>query len=153
MTLPTCCRQIVFPHTLALVPAQSTQIQILNAMPGSAALAVYLTAPGADLASSTPLGTAAYQGSVGPTQVAAGSWQIRLATTDGTNSVVYDSGTITLAGGTDLVLSLLETPPAPPQYGGPPVLVQAPQPHMTAVDAFGKCRPRAPRSSEKRSGR
>ena len=136
-TNPATITTVVFPHTLALVPAQSTQIQVLNATSGPAALAVYLTAPGADLASSTPLGTAAYQGSVGPTQVAAGSWQIRLATTDGTNSVVYDSGTITLAGGTDLVLSLLETPPAPPQYGGPPVLVQAPQPHMTAVDAFG----------------
>jgi hypothetical protein len=134
---PATITTVVFPHTLALVPAQSTQIQVLNATPGPAPLAVYLTAPGADLASSTPLGTAPYQGAVGPTQVAAGSGQIRVTTTDGTNAVVYDSGTITLAGGTDLVLSLLETPPVPPRYGGPPVAALAPTPQISAVDAFG----------------
>jgi hypothetical protein len=138
-TNPATITTVVFPHTLALVPAQSTQIQVLNATSGPAALAVYLTAPGADLASSTPLGTAPYQGSVGPTQVAAGTWQMRLAETDGTSApvVVYDSGTITLAGGTDVVFSVLETPPAPPQYGGPPVTAVAPTPQMSAVDAFG----------------
>jgi hypothetical protein len=133
-TNPATITTVVFPHTLALVPAQSTQIQVLNATPGSAPLAVYLTAPGADLASSTPLGTAPYQGSVGPTQVAAGAEQIRLTTTDGTNAVVYDSGTITLAGGTDLVFSLLETPPVPAPASA---IVAPPAPQMSAVDASG----------------
>ena len=44
---------VTFPHELAVVPAQSARIQVLNAYNGT--IAVYLTAPGADLSSSTPL--------------------------------------------------------------------------------------------------
>jgi hypothetical protein len=87
---------VTLPHPLAVVPAQSVRIQVLNPLI-DAPVQVYLTAPGADLASSTPLGTAPYEGSVGPTDVTAGEWEIRMTQSGGT--LVYDSGTLTLQGG------------------------------------------------------
>jgi hypothetical protein len=56
---------VTFPHQLAIVPSQSARIQVLNAY--NTPVAVYLTAPGADLNSSAPLGTAPEGGAVGPT--------------------------------------------------------------------------------------
>jgi hypothetical protein len=98
---------VVFPHQLAVVPGDSTQIQVLNAAVGSP-LYVYLTAPGADLTASAPLGLAPFEGSIGPTQVTAGAWEIRITQSSGASApVLYDSGTITLEGGTDLVISIL----------------------------------------------
>src|SRR5579863_1586455 len=52
---------VILPHELAVVPAQSVRIQVLNnSIDGP--VEVYLTSPGADLSSSAPLGTAPYQG-------------------------------------------------------------------------------------------
>ena len=99
---------VVFPHTLALVSQASTQVQVLHAAPNAPAVAVYLTAPGADLASSSPLGTFSFQGSLGPTQVPSGSYEIRVTPSGATTPVLFDSGTITLPGGSDLVLAALQ---------------------------------------------
>src|SRR5581483_1023848 len=99
---------IIFPHPLAVVPSGSTQIQVLNAAAGSP-LSVYLTVPGADLASSAPLGTVPFGGSLGPTQVQAGQWEIRITGSATPAAVLYDSGTITLSGGSDLIVSILTT--------------------------------------------
>jgi hypothetical protein len=125
---------LVFPHQLAVVPSGSTQVQVLNATSGSL-LNVFLTAPGADLSSSAPFGTAPPEGSIGPTQVTAGEWEIRITASSGASApVVYDSGTITLQGGTDLVIailkSLLPQPPALPLPSGPAY-------QLVAIDASG----------------
>jgi hypothetical protein len=129
---PPTVTSLTFPHTLAVIPATSTQIQVLNATVDGP-VNVYLTAPGAALSSSTPLGTAAFEGSVGPTQVAAGAAEIRITESiGGTTSLVYDSGTITLQGGDDLVLSLVAGT-IPDQVGaGPASPLQ-----LSAVDANG----------------
>jgi trimeric autotransporter adhesin len=128
-----------YPHQLAVVPPQSARIQLLNIMnDGGSPIALYVTAPGADLSTSTPLGTASYQGSIGPIEVPAGQSEIRLAEVNATGSqdvtVFYDSGAISLAGGTDLVLSrtnveLLYCPPG--------AMCPVPSPILSAVDALG----------------
>jgi hypothetical protein len=101
---------VVFPHQLAGVPGDSAQIQVLNAAAGSP-LYVYLTAPGADLTASAPLGMAPFEGSIGPTQVTAGAWEIRITQSSSASALVlYDSGTITLEGGSDLVIAILALP-------------------------------------------
>lgn len=124
---------VTFPHQLAVVPAQSVRIQVLNTLGGPAE--VYLTPPGADLSSSAPLGTAPDEGSVGPVEVSAGDWEIRM-TSPGDTEVFADSGPITLEGGTNLVISLLMgfTPPpcAPDVFG-----CQGPYPTYSALDSLG----------------
>ena len=129
---------VVLPHQLAVVPAQSVRIQVLNTLIDGP-LEVYLTAPGANLSSSALLGTAPYEGSVGPTEVSAGEWEIRMTQSYGASPSdvveIYDSGPITLEGGTDLAISLLANSlPVACVVGTcairPPVL--------SAVDALGK---------------
>jgi hypothetical protein len=97
-----------YVHTLALVGPTATQVQVLHAAPNAPSVSVFVTAPGADLASSTPLGTFSFQGFLGPTQIPAGAYEIRVTPGGATTPVLFDSGTITLAGGTDLVISALQ---------------------------------------------
>ncbi len=99
---------VIFSHLLAAVPPASVQVEILHAAPNAPAVAVYVTAPGADLGSSTPFGTVAFQGSLGPEQIPAGAYEIRVTPADAVTPVLFDSGTITLGGGSDLVIAALQ---------------------------------------------
>ena|SRR5450755_3639893 len=100
----------VFPHALSTVDPSATRIQVLNAAPTEPSIAVYLTAPGADLTASTPLGTGslAFMGATAPADVTSGSYEIRITAAGTTTPVLFDSGTITLIGGTDLVITALQ---------------------------------------------
>jgi len=115
-----------FSHTLASIGPGSTQVQVLHAAPNAPSVAVYVTAPGADLASSTPFGTATFQGAIGPTQVSSGPYEIRVTAAGTTTPVLFDSGTIALAGGSDLVISALENEGP----GTAPIF-------LSVVDAYG----------------
>ena len=95
---------VIFPHTLSVVAATSTRVQVLHAAPSAPDVSVFLTAPGADLTTTSPLGTFAFQGSVGPTDVASGPYEIRITAAGTTAPVLYDSGPITC---------LLYTSPSP----------------------------------------
>jgi len=121
---------VTFPHPLAVVPAQSTRIQVLNAY--NVPIEVYLTAPGADLSSSTPLGTAPERGSVGPTEVSAGEWELWI-TVPGCGITPHYLGPIELEGGTDLVFSVL-LPFFPP---GEVIFLPCGSTFVSEVDAFG----------------
>ena len=72
----------------------------INTVPTSIALDIYITAPNADIANLSPnINTLTY-GSTGVLNTfAAGSYQIRV-TPYGTKTIVYDSGTVSLPGGT-----------------------------------------------------
>ena len=116
----------VYPHVLSTVAATSTRVQVVHAAPQAPSVDVYLTAPGAALASSTPAGTVAFQAAIGPTDVPAGAYEIRITPAGATTPVLYDSGTITLSGGTNLLISALQnTGPGPS-----PVV-------LGVVDAYG----------------
>jgi hypothetical protein len=99
-----------YSHALSTVAPTATRIQIVHAAPAAPAVAVYLTAPAADLSSSTPLGSGslAFMGAIGPNDVPSGSYEIRLTPAGSTTPVLFDSGTITLSGGSDFVVTLLQ---------------------------------------------
>jgi len=97
-----------YSHPLAVVGPNSSQVQFVNAAPNAGSVAVYLTAPGADLASSTPFGTVAFQAAVGPTQIPSGQYELRVTAAGAPATVLYDSGTIFLEGGTDIVFSAMQ---------------------------------------------
>ncbi len=100
----------VFPHALSTVDPSATRVQVLNAAPTEPSIAVYLTAPGADLTASTPLGTGslAFMGATAPADVTSGSYEIRITAAGTTTPVLFDSGAIALSGGTDLVITALQ---------------------------------------------
>ena len=77
-----------------------------------AAVDVYVTAPGADLAASAPTGSFEFKETLGPVEITAGDYQIRVGVGDPANAnfvLAFDSGTLTLLDGTDLVLAAVPT--------------------------------------------
>ncbi len=115
-----------FAHDLAIVGSAMTQVQVLHAAPNAPSVSVFVTAPGADLAASSPLGTLSFQGALGPTQIPSGAYEIRVTPGGATTPVLFDSGTISLAGGADLVISALQNEGP----GTAPIV-------LGVVDAFG----------------
>lgn len=99
---------IVLQQPDATVPAGASRLRVLHAAPMAPEVAVYATAPGADLAASAPLGTFSFKGDLGPAEVPAGDYQIRVTLPNDPATVVFDSGTITLADGDDLLVSAVE---------------------------------------------
>jgi hypothetical protein len=69
---------------------------------------VYVTAPGADLAGETPLGSFSFEEELGPVEVPAGDYQIRVTLAGDAGAVVFDSGTLSLVDGSDLLLVAVE---------------------------------------------
>ena len=106
------------------VSAGSARAFVLHAAPDAPSVDVFVTAPGADLTASAPLGTFAYQGSLGPAEVAAGDYQIRVTPEGDASTVLYDTGTLTLNDGDDLLLAAVpDTVPATNFFDAPIGLV------------------------------
>ncbi|TQV73588.1 DUF4397 domain-containing protein [Aliikangiella marina] len=87
------------------VTAGNARIQVVHAAPNAPIVDVYATAPGADLATSSPLVTADFKDSLDATEVPAGDYQIRITPAGDAATVVYDSGTITLPDGGDFTIA------------------------------------------------
>ena len=89
-----------------LITPGSFRAQVVHAAASAPAVDVYVTAPGADLTASMPINAAplAFEAFTGRLEVAAGDYQIRVTPTGDNTTVVYDSGTLTLAADADLML-------------------------------------------------
>ncbi|MEM7451416.1 MAG: DUF4397 domain-containing protein [Pseudomonadota bacterium] len=81
---------------------------VVHAAPNAPAVDVYVTAPGADLSASAPLGSFSFEGSLGPVDVAAGDYQISVTVAGDATAIVFDSGTITIPDGANLLLAAVE---------------------------------------------
>lgn len=77
----------------------NVKVRIVHGAPSAPAVDVYVTAPGADLATATPtLTNVSFGVASGYLSVPAGNYQIRVTPT-GTKDVVIDSGAVALAAG------------------------------------------------------
>lgn len=90
------------------VAAGSARVQVLHAAPMAPRVDVYATAPDADLAASAPLGAFSFKETLGPVEVPADNYQIRVTPEGDPDTVVFDSGTITLNAGDDFIISAVE---------------------------------------------
>ena len=90
------------------VGAGNARIRVLHAAPMAPQVDVYATAPGADLAANSPLGTFSFKEDLGPLQVPAGDYQIRVTLPNAPGTVVFDSGTVTLQDGNDFLIAAVE---------------------------------------------
>jgi hypothetical protein len=84
------------------------RVQIVHAAPQAPMVDIYVTAPDADLAESSPLVTASFKESMDATSVFAGDYQIRITVAGDSSALVYDSGTITIAPLADLLIAAVE---------------------------------------------
>ncbi|MBT8081298.1 MAG: DUF4397 domain-containing protein [Gammaproteobacteria bacterium] len=89
------------------VSPDSARLFVLHGTAAAPAVDVYVTAPGADLAASAPVGTFSFKQTIGPAEVAAGDYQVRVTPAGDPATVLYDWGTRTLESGDDLTLVAL----------------------------------------------
>ncbi len=91
------------------VAATDVRVRIVhaasNVTPITDMVDIYVTAPGDPIAAATPF-TLMFGGSTVAVTVPAGDYRIRI-TPASSSTVVYDSGTVALAGGSDLVVAAL----------------------------------------------
>jgi len=95
---------VVIEQSAAAVSAGAARLFVLHGAAAAPTVDVYVTAPGADLAASAPVGTFAFKETIGPAEVAAGDYQIRVTAAGNVSAVVFDSGTVSLGAGDDLVV-------------------------------------------------
>ncbi|MGF2736311.1 DUF4397 domain-containing protein [Marinobacter sp. DUT-1] len=100
--------------------ADSVRLRVAHLSPDAQEVAggpvdVYVTAAGAELPAEATF-SFAFQESVGPLEVPAGEYQIRVTPT-GSDTVVYDSGAVTLPSGADLLIGAIDNT----VYGASPV--------------------------------
>jgi hypothetical protein len=96
---------VVISRETSAVAAGSVRLQVVHAAPAAPRVSVYVTAPNANLAASAPAGTFSFRESFGPASVPAGDYQIRVTPAGTPGTVVFDSGTVRLDAGADLLIA------------------------------------------------
>ncbi len=92
------------------IASGSFRAQVVHVAPAAPAVDVYVTAPGANLATSTPINAAplAYKQSTDRIQAPAGNYQVRVTLGGNPATVVFDSGAIALPADADLLVAAVE---------------------------------------------
>lgn len=85
------------------------RVTVLHGAHSAPRVDVHVTAPDAELSVNTVLGSFSFRGTLGPVEIAPADYRIRV-TLEGTTTVVYDSGTLSLAAGTDVFASAVVNP-------------------------------------------
>ena len=99
---------LVISQPATQVPTGQIRLRVVHAAPAAPAVDVYLTSPTADLATSTAAGTLAFKQALGPVEVVAGSYRVRITAAGNRAAVVFDSGTLPIAAGANLLVAALE---------------------------------------------
>ncbi len=98
---------IVEDNGAAPNPGQA-KVRVVHAAPQAPTVDIYVTAPGADLSTASPtLAKVPFKAVSGVLQIPASDYQIRVTPT-GTKDPAYDSGSVPVAAGQDLVFVAVE---------------------------------------------
>lgn len=95
---------LIVTSDVADLAAGNIRLQVVHAASAAPAVDVHVTAP--DAALGAPLDTLDYKEFTGALDVAAGNYRVRI-TLPGQDMVVFDSGPLELAAGTDLVVAAI----------------------------------------------
>jgi hypothetical protein len=99
---------LVIPEATTPVPAGSVRARVVHAAADAPQVDVYVTAPIALLAQSVNLARLAFREQSGQATVPAGDYRIRVTAANNPNAVVFDSGTVALPSGGDLLIVAVE---------------------------------------------
>ena len=94
---------LIIENASSSVTTGNARVQVVHAAPNAPEVDIYVTAPDADLSGADALATAAFRQFTGQVEVTAGDYQIRI-TPAGAQDVVFDSGSISLTDGADLLV-------------------------------------------------
>ncbi|MCC5451017.1 DUF4397 domain-containing protein [Rheinheimera sp. UJ51] len=95
---------LVVTSDVAPLAAGNIRVQVVHAASAAPTVDVHVTAPTDAL--TAPLATLDYKDFTAPVDVPAGNYRVRI-TLPGQSTVVFDSGTLELAAGTDLVVAAI----------------------------------------------
>jgi hypothetical protein len=98
---------VVISQPDVAVSAGTARLFVLHGAAEAPTVDVYVTTPGADLAGSAPVGSFSFKETIGPAEVTAGEYQIRVTAAGDPSALVFDSGALTLADGDDLTITAL----------------------------------------------
>lgn len=98
---------IIIADTGALSDASLVRVRVAHLAAAAPTVNVFVTAPGDDITGADPLGTFSFGEVLGPVEVAAGDYRVRVTLADDT--LVYDSGTVGLTAGKDLLIGAIAT--------------------------------------------
>lgn len=101
----TTIEPVVISQPDTAVGAGAARLFVLHGAAAAPQVDVFVTAPDADLAASAPVGTFSFKETIGPAEVPAGDYQVRVTAAGDPAAVVFDSGTITLNDSDDLTLT------------------------------------------------
>ena len=90
---------LVLSDTGSLSDESMVRVRVAHLAYAAPEVKVFVTAPDAEIAGTEPLGSFMFKDTLGPVEVAAGDYRIRVTLMDDT--LVYDSGTVSLAAGKD----------------------------------------------------
>ncbi len=105
---------LIISSVRSSVPSGQVRARVVHAAPDAPQVDVYVTAPGADLTSAAPIGSFSFTEVLGPVEVAGGDYQVRVTPAGNQGAVVFDSGTVTLAAGSDLLIAAVANTGAGP---------------------------------------
>ena len=93
---------LVLSDTGTLSDNAKVRVRVAHLAAAAPMVKVFVTAPGTDLGSAEALGSFAFKETLGAVEVDAGDYQIRVTLED--NTQVFDSGTVSLTAGKDLLI-------------------------------------------------
>lgn len=103
---------VQFPQTA--VSSGNVRLRVVHAAASAPTVDVHLTAPADALSAGTVAATLEFSGATGDVTVPAGEYRVRITPTGSLTTVVYDSGSVVLASGTDLTIAALDS-----RFAGP----------------------------------
>ncbi len=121
---------LVVAAPVAAVASGNIRVQVVHAAAAAPMVDIHVTAPGAALSSGTVAATLSFRQFTAPLTLTAGSYQVRVTLPGRPDTVVFDSGTLALAAGSDLTVAAINN-----RFAGPsPVSLLAVNANGTFAD-------------------
>ncbi|CAI8160727.1 MAG: Uncharacterised protein [Pseudidiomarina mangrovi] len=111
---------LIIENPVTDIAAGNLRLQVVHAAPDAPMVDIYLTAPDADLAAEQAAATLEFGDFTPQIDVPAGDYRVRVTVAGDPAAVAFDSGTLPLAAGADLVIAAIENT----QTGESPVMLQ-----------------------------
>ena len=107
----TALQPVAIARSAFFVPSDTIRATVLHAAAGAPDVDIYVSAPGEDITTLTPINDmtpVAFTDSLGPLDIPAGEYQIRVTPAGDATTVVFDSGALTLTGGIDPIIAAVD---------------------------------------------
>jgi hypothetical protein len=99
---------LLVAQSTAAITTGSFRATVVHAAPNAPPVDVYVTPPTADLTQTPKLGSFSFGQTLGPATVPQGTYRIRVTLPNQPGTVVFDSGSIALNAGEDLLIAAVE---------------------------------------------